>query len=98
MIKKLRLLMRLDYGISIIVRGTLAGNVCVSATHWNRVATMSAPVLPSTPDSPHLPPGPLPLPHGERKGERGDWRERTLAPLTAGLQSFFLVNSGEVKR
>ncbi len=40
---------------------------------------------------------PLPLPHGERKGERGDWRERTLAPLTAGLQSFFLVNSGEVK-
>ncbi len=36
---------------------------------------VSEPVLRSTPGGPHLPPGPLPLPVGERKGERGTERK-----------------------
>jgi len=45
-----------------MVRRALAGNAYGSAT-------VAAPVLRSTVGGPHLPPGPLPLPHGERKGE-----------------------------
>lgn len=43
--------MRLDKGISIMVRRTLVGNACVSVTRWNGVA----PVLRCTPGGPHLP-------------------------------------------
>jgi len=68
--------MSLDQDIAIMLRETWAGNACVSATRWNRVATGSASVLRSTPGTPHLPPRPLPLPVWERKGECGV-RERT---------------------
>jgi hypothetical protein len=54
----------------------VAGNACVSATRWNRIATVATSVLRRTPGGPHLPPGPLPLPVGERKGERAAWGER----------------------
>jgi hypothetical protein len=59
-----------------VFRGTLADNAYVSATRWKRGSTVSVLVLRSTPGAPHLPPGPLPLPVWERKGECGMW-ERT---------------------
>ncbi len=65
------LLMSLDYDSAIIVGEMVAGNAYVSATRWKRVVTVSGPVLRSTPGAPHLPPCPLPLPRGERKGEQG---------------------------
>ncbi len=37
--------MSLDHDIDIMVGETVAGNVCGSATRWNRVATISALVL-----------------------------------------------------
>jgi hypothetical protein len=37
--------MSLDHDIDMMVRETVAGNVCGSATCWDRVATISAPVL-----------------------------------------------------
>jgi len=61
----------LSWNIAEMVRGTLAGNACVSATRWNRVITVSAPVLWSVPDSPHLPLAPFLSPTGERKGRVG---------------------------
>ena len=69
--QKSGLLMSLDYDIAIMVGEMVAGNAYVSATRWQRVVTVSGPVLRSTPGDPHLPPCPLPLPRGERKGERG---------------------------
>jgi len=36
-------------------------------------------MLRNTPDGPHLPPRPLPLPHGERKGERGVLARKNIA-------------------
>jgi hypothetical protein len=54
----------------------VAGNACASATRWKKVSTVSVPVLRRTPGGPHLPPGPLPLPVGERKGERAAWGKR----------------------
>ncbi len=62
--------MRLDNGTQYLFMGTLAGIICVSATRWNSVLTVSVPVLRSTPGGPHLPPAPLPLSRGDRKGER----------------------------
>ncbi len=41
---------------AVMVRETLAGKVCVSAMSWNRVATVSALVLRSTPGRSHLSP------------------------------------------
>jgi hypothetical protein len=64
------LLKSLDHDSTTMVRETVAGNACVSATRWQRVSTVSVPVLRCTPGGPHLPPYPLPLPVGERKGER----------------------------
>jgi len=61
---------------AVMVRETLAGKVCVSAMGWNRVATVSALVLRSTPGRSHLSPCPLPLPRGERKGACGARGER----------------------
>ncbi len=49
------------------VRGPLARR----CGEWLEVAPVSALVLRRTAGGPHLPPGPLPIPHGERKGERG---------------------------
>jgi hypothetical protein len=63
---------------SRVFRGRLVGNVCVSATRWNRVAPVSALVLRRTPGGPHLPPCPLPLPVEERKGEGGTRGEPSL--------------------
>ncbi len=37
--------MSLDHDIDIMVGETVVGNVCGSATRWNRVATISALVL-----------------------------------------------------
>ncbi len=62
------LLLSLDHDSARMVRETVAGNECVAATRWKRVSTVSVPVLRSTPGGPHLPPYPLPLPVGERKG------------------------------
>ncbi len=47
--------MRLDKGISIMVRRTLVSNASVSVTRWNWVAPVPAPVLRRTPGGPHLP-------------------------------------------
>ncbi len=63
--------MSLDHNIAIMVRETVAGNACVSATRRKRGATVSASVLRSMPGDPHLPSGPFPLPHGEKKGKDG---------------------------
>jgi|GEM_PF-2760167 len=65
-----------------VFRGTLAGNAGVSATRWNRGATVSVPVLRRTPGGPHLPPSLLPLPVGERKGERAARGERRSSNLS----------------
>jgi hypothetical protein len=54
-----------------MVRRTVTGNACVSATREERVATGSVPVLWSTLGDPHFPSSPLPLPVEERRGERG---------------------------
>jgi len=64
------LLKSLDHDSTTVVRETVAGNAYVSATRWQRVSTVSVPVLRCTHGGPHLPPYPLPLPVGERKGER----------------------------
>jgi len=74
-------LMRLDNRISIMVRRTLAGKACVSATCGTTVSTVSAPVLRSTPGDPHLPPSPLPLPRCGRG--RGGLCAHTFPPASS---------------
>ncbi len=66
--------MRLDQNSAIMVREPVAGTAYVSATRWNRVATVAASVLRRTPGAPHLPPGPLPFPCGRNVGRRGKRR------------------------
>jgi len=68
--------MRLGYGISRMVRGTLAGNIYVSARRWKKVSTVSAPVLWCTPGGPHFPPGPFLSSTGRGRGNVGLARKR----------------------
>ncbi len=71
--------MSLDHDIVIMVREMLAGNACVSATRWSRVAMLSASVLRHKPGGPHLPPGPFLLPCGRGRRKAGCGNERILA-------------------
>ncbi len=57
----------------------------------NRFTPVTASVLRSTPSGPHLPPAPLPLPHGERKGERWGGRERMLGTPRAMVAQIWYV-------
>ena len=57
---------------AVMVRETLAGKVCVSAMSWAGIGLQRCQrwCCGVRLARPHLPPGPLPLPHGERKGGR----------------------------
>ncbi len=50
-------------------QGALVGNLCVSATRWKRLSTVSGPVLRSMPGSSHLPLQPSFLSHQRRRGK-----------------------------